>query len=80
MAQIDRYYHGEVLLGRCVRVERRATALRLALAAVIAPNVYDLGELVSKTILNRLQKQEEVLNSTVFLFNVCYRISPVFIV
>lgn len=27
--------------------ERRATALRLALAAVIAPTVYDLGELVS---------------------------------
>ncbi|CAH0699443.1 unnamed protein product [Spodoptera exigua] len=35
--------------------ERRATALRLALAAVIAPNVYDLGELLAHPILESLQ-------------------------
>lgn len=35
--------------------ERRATALRLALAAVIAPNVYDLGELLAHPILESLE-------------------------
>ncbi|CAB3254483.1 unnamed protein product [Arctia plantaginis] len=35
--------------------ERRATALRLALAAVIAPTVYDLGELLAHPILESLE-------------------------
>ncbi|CAH0601985.1 unnamed protein product [Chrysodeixis includens] len=35
--------------------ERRATALRLALAGVIAPNVYDLGELLAHPILESLR-------------------------
>ncbi|XP_072948599.1 26S proteasome non-ATPase regulatory subunit 13 [Epargyreus clarus] len=34
---------------------RRATALRLALAAVIAPTVYDLGELLAHPILESLE-------------------------
>ncbi|XP_041971223.1 26S proteasome non-ATPase regulatory subunit 13 [Aricia agestis] len=35
--------------------ERRACALRLALAAVLAPSVYDLGELLAHPILESLQ-------------------------
>ncbi|KAL0809452.1 hypothetical protein ABMA28_011629 [Loxostege sticticalis] len=35
--------------------ERRAVALRLALAAVLAPSVYDLGELLAHPILESLE-------------------------
>lgn len=35
--------------------QRRACALRLALAAVLAPNVYDLGELLAHPILESLE-------------------------
>ncbi|XP_049883875.1 26S proteasome non-ATPase regulatory subunit 13 [Pectinophora gossypiella] len=57
-----RYYRAALRYLGCSRggadlppAERRAVALRLALAAVIAPTVYDLGELLVHPILESLQ-------------------------
>ncbi|XP_068621921.1 26S proteasome non-ATPase regulatory subunit 13 [Battus philenor] len=57
-----RYYRAALRYVGCARggedlelSERRACALRLALAGVIAPTVYDLGELLAHPILESLE-------------------------
>ncbi|XP_063836564.1 26S proteasome non-ATPase regulatory subunit 13 [Ostrinia nubilalis] len=57
-----RYYRAALRYLGCVRAgaelplaERRALALRLALAAVLAPSVYDAGELLAHPILESLE-------------------------
>ncbi|XP_060808999.1 26S proteasome non-ATPase regulatory subunit 13 [Amyelois transitella] len=59
---MSRYYRAALRYLGCARAgadlppaERRACALRLALAAVIAPTVYDLGELLAHPILESLE-------------------------
>ncbi|CAK1592818.1 unnamed protein product [Parnassius mnemosyne] len=59
---MDKYYRAALRYVGCCRggedlalPERRACALRLALAAVIAPTVYDLGELLAHPILESLE-------------------------